>query len=218
MSINIQIQQSVTEANQMLYDLAALNQKINEAETLEQNANDLYDKRDLILDKLSKMMDIQYNEPIEHNGVKGEFFLSVNGRVLVQGTHVRELKAHAFMWDDQVYYDVQVAENEFDIVDNINVAEALATGPEGTHQLTVDRIANGVEWTVGGGNAHCLETRAAKTSDFQGSNILTADSADIPYKISFRTLDADEKPSVLTIKIDKHEKNEFYGTRKNYTN
>ena len=202
-SINLQVQQSVTEANQMLYDLAALNQKINEAETLEQNANDLYDQRDLILDKLSKMMDISYNEPMTKNGVKGEFFLSVNGRVLVQGTHVRELKAHAFMWDNQVYYDVQVAENEFDIVDNTNVAEALATGPEGTYQLTVDRIANGVEWTAGGGNAHCLEVRATQTAAFEGGNILTSDSADIPYKLSFRTLDENEKPSVLTIKIDK---------------
>ncbi|MBR2209357.1 MAG: flagellar hook-associated protein FlgK [Synergistaceae bacterium] len=207
-SINMEVKQSVAEANQMLYDLAALNKEIATAEALDQNANDLYDKRDLILDKLSKMMDIQYNEPIEHNGVKGEFFLSVNGRVLVQGIHVRELKAHAFMWDGQVYYDVQVAENEFDIVDNINVAEALATGPEGTHQLTVDRIANGVEWTAGGGNAHCLETRVAKTSDFDSGYVLTEDSADIPYKLSFRTLSLDsegnERPSVLTIKIDKN--------------
>ena len=203
-SINMEVKTAVAEANQMLYDLAALNKEIATAEALDQNANDLYDKRDVILDKLSKMMDIQYNEPIEHNGVKGEFFLSVNGRVLVQGVHVRELKAHAFMWDNQVYYDVQVAENEFDIVDNINVAEALATGPEGTHQLTVDRIANGVEWTTGGGNAHCLETRAVKTSDFKetidGPSILTKNSADIPYKLSFRTLykdaDGNEKPSV----------------------
>ncbi len=202
-SINMEVQQSVTEANQMLYDLAALNKEINQAEALGQNANDLYDQRDLILDKLSKMMDISYNEPLERNGVKGEFFLSVNGRVLVQGVHVRELKAHAFMWDNQVYYDVQVAENEFDIVDNTDVAEALATGPDGTFQLNVDRIANGVEWTAGGGNAHCLEVRAAQTSSFDGGEILTANSADIPYKLSFRTLDGNEKPSVLTIKIDK---------------
>ena len=208
-AVNSQVQQSVAEANQMLYDLAALNQEIATAEALDQNANDLYDKRDVILDKLSKMMDIQYNEPLERDGVKGEFFLSVNGRVLVQGVHVRELKAHAFMWDNQVYYDVQVAENEFDIVDNIDVAEALATGPEGTHQLTVDRIANGVEWTAGGGNAHCLETRAILTSEFENGNILTENSADIPYKLSFRTLSLDsageETPSVLTIKIDKNE-------------
>ena len=201
-SINMELKQQVTEANGMLYDIAALNTEIYKAESLGQNANDLRDQRDVIIDKLSKMMDISYNEPIEHNGVKGEFFLSVNGRVLVQGEHVRELKAHAFMWDNQVYYDVQVAENEFDIVDNPSVAEALATGPEGTYQLAVDRIANGVEWTIGGGNAHCLEVVAARTSEFEDGIILTADSEDFPRKLSFRTLNEDGKPSVLTIKID----------------
>ena len=202
-SINLEIQQSVDDANSMLHTIAALNKEIYEAETLGQNANDLRDQRDVLIDKLSKMMDISYNEPKEYNGVKGEFFLSVNGRVLVQGTHVRELKAHAFMWDNQVYYDVQVAENEFDIVENPNIADALATGPEGSYQLAIDRIANGVEWTAGGGNAHCLETYAVKTSDFAGGKILTDNSADIPYKLQFRVLDDNKVPSILTVKIDK---------------
>ncbi len=202
-SINMEIKQSVDEANSMLYDIAALNREIYEAEALNQNANDLRDSRDVLIDKLSKMMDISYNEPKEYDGVKGEFFLSVNGKVLVQGSKVRELKAHAFMWDNQVYYDVQVAENEFDIVENPNIAEALATGAEGSYQLSVDRIANGVEWTIGGGNAHCLETYAVKTSEFADKVILNENSADIPYKLQFRVLDADEKPSVLTVKIDK---------------
>ncbi|MBQ3586579.1 MAG: flagellar hook-associated protein FlgK, partial [Synergistaceae bacterium] len=96
-SINLEIQQSVDDANSMLHTIAALNKEIYEAEALNQNANDLRDQRDVLIDKLSKMMDISYNEPKEYNGVKGEFFLSVNGRVLVQGIHVRELKAHAFM-------------------------------------------------------------------------------------------------------------------------
>ena len=202
-SINLEIQQSVDDANSMLHTIAALNKEIYEAETLGQNANDLRDQRDVLIDKLSKMMDISYNEPKEYNGVKGEFFLSVNGRVLVQGTHVRELKAHAFMWDNQVYYDVQVAENEFDIVENPNIADALATGPEGSYQLAIDRIANGVEWTAGGGNAHCLETYAVKTSDFASGKILTDKSADIPYKLQFRVLDDNKVPSILTVKIDK---------------
>ena len=202
-SINLEIQQAVDDANSMLHDIAALNKEIYEAETLGQNANDLRDSRDVLIDKLSKMMDISYNEPKEYDGVKGEFFLSVNGKVLVQGLNVRELKAHAFMWDNQVYYDVQVAENEFDIVDDPNIAEALATGAEGSYQLTVDRIANGVEWTAGGGNAHCLETYAVKTSDFADGKILTEDSADIPYKLQFRVLNDDKTPSVLTVKIDR---------------
>lgn len=202
-SVNLQVQQGVQEANTMLHNIASLNKKISEAEALNQNANDLYDQRDVLIDKLSKMMDISYNEPKEHNGIKGEFFLSVNGRVLVQGEHVRELKAHAFMWDNQVYYDVQVAENEFNIVEDPNITDALATGPEGTYQLVVDRIANGNEWTIGGGNAHCLETYAVKTSGFENEIILNASSEDIPYKLQFRTLNEDEEPSVLTIKIDR---------------
>lgn len=206
-AVNRSIKQSVDEANGMLRGIAELNKRIAQAEALDQNANDLYDQRDVLVDKLSKMMDISYNEPKEHNGIKGEFFLSVNGRVLVQGQHVRELKAHAFMWDNQVYYDVQVSENEFDIVENPDITEALATGPEGTYQLVVDRIANGQEWTIGGGNAHCLETFAVMTSGFENGIILNADSENIPYKLQFRTLNENQEPSVLTIKIDKDEEN-----------
>ena len=202
-SINMELKQSVAEANTMLHDIAHLNLEISEAEALGQNANDLYDKRDLLIDKLSKMMDISYNEPKEHDGIKGEFFLSVNGKVLVQGTKVRELAAHAFMWDNQVYYDVQVSDNEFNIVSNPEIADALATGPEGTYQLIVDRVANGLEWTVGGGNAHCLETFAVRSSAFTDGIILNADSEDIPYKLQFRTLNDDGTPSILTVKIDK---------------
>ena len=203
-SINLEVKQAVDDANRMLHNLAELNLRISNAEALGQNANDLMDQRDLILDNLSKMMDISYNEPLEHNGIKGEFFLSVNGRVLVQGTHVRELAAHSFLWDNQVYYDVQVTENEFDIVSDPNIADALATGPEGTYQLTVDRIANATEWTTGGGDAHCLETYRVKTSALN-SNILDANSADIPYKLQFRSLDNDgtNTPHTLTVKIDR---------------
>ena len=208
-SINMELKQAVAEANTMLHDMAHLNLEISQAEALGQNANDLYDQRDLLIDKLSQMMDISYNTPNEHDGIKGEFFLSVNGKVLVQGTKVRELSAHAFMWDGEVYYDVQVSDNEFDIVSNKDVADALATGPDGTYQLIVDRVANGVEWTAGGGNAHCLETFAVRTSAFSTSSdttssgvILNADSEDIPRKIQFRTLNDDGTPSILTVKID----------------
>ena len=203
-SVNMEIKQAVDDANRMLYNIAELNLRISNAESMDQNANDLRDQRDVLIDKLSKMMDISYNEPAGKypNDIEGEFFLSVNGRVLVQGTKVRELAAHAFIWDEQVYYDVQVTDNEFDIVSDPEIADALATGPEGTYQLIVDRIANGQEWTVGGGNAHCLETFAVKTSAFDEGVILNEDSENIPYKLQFRTLDENSNPTVLTIKID----------------
>ena len=203
-SVNTEIETEVADINRMLYDIAALNKEIASAEALDQNANDLRDSRDLILDKLSKKIDITYNEPLEgSDGVPGEFFVTLNGRAIVQGTHVRELKAHAFIWDNQVYYDVQVSENEFDIVSNPSVADILATGPEGNYLLSVDRIANGVEWTTGGGDAHCLEVRGAVSSYFAGGVILDSDSNDIPYKLSFRVLDDSNTPSILTVKIDK---------------
>ena len=201
-SVNMEVKQAVDDANRMLYNLAELNLRISNAEAMDQNANDLRDQRDVIIDKLSKMMNISYNEPVEKYDVKGEFFLSVNGRVLVQGTKVRELAAHSFMWDNQVYYDVQVTDNEFDIVSNPEIADALVTGPEGTYQLVVDRVANGAEWTVGGGNAHCLETFAVRTSAFKDGIILNDKSSDIPYKLQFRTLNDEGIPNVLTIKID----------------
>ena len=201
-SVNMEIKQAVDDANRMLYNIAELNVRISNAESMDQNANDLRDQRDVLVDNLSKMIGISYNEPIEKYDVKGEFFLSVNGRVLVQGTKVRELAAHAFIWDEQVYYDVQVTDNEFDIVSDPEIADALATGQEGTYQLIIDRIATQSEWTVGGGNAHCLETFAVRTSAFEDGILLNENSENIPYKLQFRTLDEDQTPSVLTININ----------------
>ena len=207
-SINLELKQAVDEANSMLHDMAHINLKIANAEALGQNANDLYDQRDLLIDKLSQMMDISYNEPLERDGIKGEFFLSVNGKVLVQGTKVRELAAHAFMWDNQVYYDVQVTDNEFNIVSNIDVADALATGPEGTYQLIVDRIANGVEWTTGGGNAHCLDTFAVKASKLENTivaggqdNLMTfkATTSAIPGGILLNSSSEDTNSVAITV-------------------
>lgn len=211
-SMNEEVLRSVEEANQMLHEIAALNKLIYRAEALDQNANDLRDKRDLLLDELSQMMDITYQEPLKYGDTTGEFFLTLNGRALIQGDYVRELVAHPFQWDGQkpLYYDVQVAENEFDIVENCYVADILATGPEGVHQLVVDRIANGEAWSIGGGDAHCLETRAVSTAEFK-DGILLDDSSkkDITRVLSFRTLypdpsDPDKKrklPVEFTVKI-----------------
>ncbi|MBQ9564316.1 MAG: flagellar hook-associated protein FlgK [Synergistaceae bacterium] len=206
-AVNQEVLTSVQDANKMLHEIAALNKQIYHAEALDQNANDLLDQRDLLLDKLSSMMDITYNEPMGTNPT-GEFFLTLNGRALIQGDHVRELVAHAFQWDGQVYYDVQVSENEFDIVDNCYVADVLTTGPDGVHQLNVDRIANGEEWTVGGGDAHCMEASSVTTAEFKDGKILTDDSdKSIPRKLSFRAWKTQTdgslgEPVNLVVKID----------------
>ena len=154
--VNSEIKAAVDEMNGILYDIAALNKQIYAVQTANQNPNDLLDKRDLLLDRLSQMIDIDIQEPFRNGDITGEFFLTLNGRTLIQGDKVRELVAHAFYWENKVYYDVQVRDNEFDIVENTGVALALATGPEGVHQLNVYRLANGEEWTVGGEDPLCL--------------------------------------------------------------
>ncbi|NLL36508.1 MAG: flagellar hook-associated protein FlgK [Fretibacterium sp.] len=186
-SINAEVKSSVEQANITLHEIAALNKRIYALKALGQNPNDLLDKRDLLLDKISRMMDVDIQEPIQRGDSTGEFFLTLNGRTLIQGDRVRELVAHPFFWDDKVYYDVQVAENEFDIVENCEVARALATGPEGVHQLVVDRLANGEEWAVGGEDPYCLEpdgtlkqrpVSSLTTKTFAGGVILEAGTTD----------------------------------------
>ncbi|MDR1649519.1 MAG: flagellar hook-associated protein FlgK, partial [Synergistaceae bacterium] len=154
--VNSEVKSLVDQANTMLHEVATLNKEIYQIQALGQNPNDLLDKRDLLLDRLTEMVDIDIQEPYKAGDVTGEFFLTLNGRTLVQGDKVRELVAHAFQWEGKTYYDVQVKDNEFDIVENPSVALALATGPEGVHQLKVDRLANGEWWTVGGEDALCL--------------------------------------------------------------
>ncbi|MBQ8693711.1 MAG: flagellar hook-associated protein FlgK, partial [Synergistaceae bacterium] len=202
-AVNADVKSAVDEANEILHEIAALNKVIYRAEATNQNANDYLDQRDLLIDKLSSMIDMTYQEPLTYGDRKGEFFLTLHGRALIQGDHVRELKAHAFQWDNQVYYDVQVAENEFDIISDCTVADVLATGPEGVHQLIVDRLANGKEWDAGGGDAYCMDTVEVTTAQFKNGILLDSNSdTKIPRKISIRAFKDGNTPVVLTVKID----------------
>ncbi|MDR1377754.1 MAG: flagellar hook-associated protein FlgK [Synergistaceae bacterium] len=155
-AVNSEVKSLVDQANSALHEVATLNKQIYQLQASGQNPNDLLDKRDLLLDKLTEMLGVDIQEPYQSGGVTGEFFITLNGRTLVQGDKVRELAAHAFQWEGKTYYDVQVRDNEFDIVEDCSVTLALATGPEGIHMLKVDRLANGKEWTVGGEDALCL--------------------------------------------------------------
>ncbi|MDR2175055.1 MAG: flagellar hook-associated protein FlgK [Synergistaceae bacterium] len=164
LTVNAEVKDLVAQANSILREVAALNKEIYQVQALGQNPNDLLDKRDLLLDRLTEMIEVDIQEPYKSGNVTGEFFITLNGRALVQGDKVRELTAHAFQWEGKTYYDVQVTDNEFDIVENCSVALALATGPEGVHQLKVDRLANGEMWAVGGETPLCLnDNKSLKT-------------------------------------------------------
>ena len=190
-ALNDEVRTSVDEANRVLREIASLNKQIYQLKALGQNPNDLLDQRDLLLDKISRMMDVTFQEPLKVGDTNGEFFMTLNGRTLIQGDRVRELRAHAFQWDGKVYYDVQVAENEFDIVENCKVADVLATGPEGVHQLHVDRLANGREWEIGGGDPFCLNpdgtVKVSYVSNaFAGGVVLPDGGAGSPKNLVFK--------------------------------
>lgn len=71
----------VSEVNTYLTQIASLNQEIRRIEGLGNNANDLRDQRDLIVDHLSQLIDVQVAEDLN-----GMYNVSLsNGTALVQG-------------------------------------------------------------------------------------------------------------------------------------
>lgn len=73
----------VSEANNYASQINALNQQISVLQAAGQNANDLRDKRDLLLDQLSRLMDIVYTED-----TAGVVSVTVGGTNYVDNTGV----------------------------------------------------------------------------------------------------------------------------------
>lgn len=74
------IEARVNEINSYVNQISALNAEIVELEALKDNPNDLLDRRDLLVDKLSKLVNITKSERDAD-----EFMVHLDGRILVQG-------------------------------------------------------------------------------------------------------------------------------------
>ncbi len=85
---NFEVTETVSEINTTLQEIAALNPQIGTSESLGGQANDLRDKRDLLLDKLSRLVDISANEDPE----SGSMTVSIGGRALVVMGEARLLR------------------------------------------------------------------------------------------------------------------------------
>lgn len=88
-SLNFQVKQTVTEINSLARQIAELNDKIVSAEVTGQQANDLRDQRELIVNELAKRVDITTIE--SDTGALSVF--AARGQVLVESGSVRELVA-----------------------------------------------------------------------------------------------------------------------------
>lgn len=80
--INSEINSSVDKINSLAQEIATINKQINIIELQGANANELRDKRSLLLDDLSEIVDVDTNEEIFSNG-KSEFYVTIAGKSLV---------------------------------------------------------------------------------------------------------------------------------------
>ena len=81
------IETRVGEINELARQIADLNKEILKVESTGDNPNDLWDKRDLLVEKLSGLVDIQIGR-----SDRDEFIVYINGHHLVQGKHFEALK------------------------------------------------------------------------------------------------------------------------------
>ena len=80
------IESTVKQVNSLTKQIAALNKEIVEVRGMGDNPNDLLDRRDLLVDKLSELVNITTD-----TRDNDEFFVHVDGKVLVQGNIAREI-------------------------------------------------------------------------------------------------------------------------------
>ncbi len=80
------IKQKINEINGYIKEIAHLNNQIQKLEALGDNPNDLYDRRDAIIEKLSKIMNVRVGR-----SDKDEFIVTVGSEILVQGEHYHEI-------------------------------------------------------------------------------------------------------------------------------
>lgn len=89
--INAEISDHVDKINTLATELASLNKQINIIELTGAAANELRDKRDLILDEMNEIVDVQTSEKIYPNG-KSEFTVSIGSNTLVSTYDTFQLK------------------------------------------------------------------------------------------------------------------------------
>ncbi len=80
------IENDVMRINTLAHQIATINQELIRAASGQISPNDLLDRRDILLDEMSKLARIQ---TFGEGG--GDFIVSIGGKALVQGSHVTEI-------------------------------------------------------------------------------------------------------------------------------
>lgn len=89
-SLRADVSSTVGQINELSRQVAELNRQISISENSFSTANDLRDQRDLVMDKLSEYVQIDFNEDS-----RGKLSVSIDGQMLVSGIAHRELSVGA---------------------------------------------------------------------------------------------------------------------------
>lgn len=105
MDLNNEVKVVTEDVNSKLRQIAQLNDQINKIEITKDSANDLKDKRDLLVENLSKEVDLRVER-----GSENEFIVTIGGRAAVQGNSYQQLSTvkdtkstkgfHKIIWSD----------------------------------------------------------------------------------------------------------------------
>lgn len=139
-SIENQVQDTVKEINNLANLIASLNQQIGRSETNVNVANDLRDQRQLALEKLAELVNVDsfVNEA-------GVLTVNVGAHTLVQDITVKEL--HIVIKDGESASGIAGTANYPELSDNPEVATASLqyTGEQRNITLTVSQLAQANE-------------------------------------------------------------------------
>lgn len=104
------IEATVKQVNSLSKQIANVNAEIVRSRAMGDNPNDLLDRRDLLVDKLSKLVNVSTDQ---RDG--DEFMVHVDGKVLVQGGISREIELQT-RYDDTGYSKLVWADTKNDAV------------------------------------------------------------------------------------------------------
>ena len=104
------IEATVKQVNSITRQIANVNSEIVRSRAMGDNPNDLLDRRDLLVDKLSKLVNVSTDQ---RDG--DEFMVHVDGKVLVQGGIAREIELQP-RYDDTGYSKLVWADTKNDAV------------------------------------------------------------------------------------------------------
>ncbi len=109
--INSEIKQMVDRINSIIRQIASMNSQIRMGQLLKAPPNDLLDKRDLLLDELSELVDVHYKY-----GEDGTIFIRIGDQLVVNGSDYREIKAVERPFG-KGYYELFVGNSKLSIND-----------------------------------------------------------------------------------------------------